>query len=91
MRLAYTEVRAPIAGIVDVRAARPGEVVAAGQPIVTLVDPDDLWVRADVEESYIDRIRLGDDAHRAPPLRERADGQRLLPRRRRRTTPPSAT
>ena len=28
-----------------------------GQPVVTLVNPDDLWVRADVEETYIDRIR----------------------------------
>jgi multidrug resistance efflux pump len=60
VRLAYTEIRAPIAGIVDVRAARPGEVVSPGQPIVTLVNPDDLWVRADVEETYIDRVRIGD-------------------------------
>ncbi len=60
VRLGYSEVRAPIPGIVDVRAATRGEVVNAGQPIVTLVDPNDLWVRADVEESYIDRIRLGD-------------------------------
>ena len=60
VRLAYTEVQAPIDGIVDVRAARAGEVVDPGQPIVTLINPDDLWVRADVEESYIDRIRLGD-------------------------------
>ena len=42
------------------RAARVGEVVSVGQPIVTLINPDDLWVRADVEESYIDRVRLGD-------------------------------
>ncbi len=47
-------------GIVDVRAARVGEVVTPGQPIVTLINPDDLWVRADVEETYIDRIRIGD-------------------------------
>ncbi len=60
VRLAYTEIRAPIAGLVDVRAARPGEVVSPGQPIVTLVNPDDLWVRADVEETYIDRVRIGD-------------------------------
>lgn len=60
VRLGYTEIRAPTAGIVDVRVARAGEVVAAGQPILTLINPDDLWVRADVEESYIDRIRLGD-------------------------------
>jgi multidrug resistance efflux pump len=60
VRLGYSEIHAPANGIVDVRAVRQGEVVAAGQPLLTLVDPDDLWVRADVEESYIDRIRLGD-------------------------------
>jgi HlyD family secretion protein len=25
-----------------------------------VINPDDLWVRADIEETYIDRIRLGD-------------------------------
>ena len=35
-------------------------MVSSGQPIVTLINPDDLWVRADVEESYIDRVKLGD-------------------------------
>ena len=60
MRLAYTEIHAPIDGIVDVRAARVGEVVNPGQPVVTLINPDDLWVRADVEETYIDRVRIGD-------------------------------
>ena len=60
VHLDFTEIRAPIDGIVDVRAARQGEVVGPGKGIVTLIDPDNLWVRADVEESYIDRIRLGD-------------------------------
>jgi HlyD family secretion protein len=60
VRLAYTELRSPIAGIVDVRAARAGEVVTAGQPIVTLLDPDDLWVRVDVEETYVDAVHVGD-------------------------------
>lgn len=61
IRLSYAEVRAPIPGVVDVRVSRPGEVVSIGQPLVTLVNPDDFWVRADVEESYIDRIRIGDE------------------------------
>jgi HlyD family secretion protein len=60
VRLRYTEIHAPMDGLVDVRAARVGEIVSPGQPIVTLINPDDLWVRADVEESYIDRVRLGD-------------------------------
>jgi HlyD family secretion protein len=60
VRLRYTELHAPIDGIVDVRATRLGEVVNPGQPVLTLINPDDLWVRADVEESYIDRVRIGD-------------------------------
>lgn len=60
VRLDYTQVRAPITGIVDKRTALQGEVVTPGQAIVTLIDQDNLWVRADVEETYIDRVHLGD-------------------------------
>jgi HlyD family secretion protein len=58
--LDYTKIIAPTNGIVDTRAALSGEVVNPGQAIVTLINQDDLWVRADVEETYIDRIHLGD-------------------------------
>lgn len=74
VRLGYAELHAPLAGIVDVRAARAGEVVAAGQPVLTLLDLDDLWVRADVEESYIDRVRLGDQLSVRLPSGERRMG-----------------
>jgi len=60
VRLSYTNIAAPLDGVVDVRAARQGEVVNPGQAIVSLVNPDDYWVRADVEETYIDRVRIGD-------------------------------
>jgi HlyD family secretion protein len=60
VRVGYTEIHAPSKGVVDVLAVRQGEVVATGQPILTLVDPDDLWIRVDVEETYIDRVRIGD-------------------------------
>ncbi len=58
--LGYTEIRAPISGFVDTRAALQGEVVNPGQAIVTLINPDDLWVRADVEETYLERIYPGE-------------------------------
>ena len=74
VRLGYTEVRAPIAGVVDVRAALPGEYVSPGQAIVTLLDPDDLWVRADVEETYIDGVRLGDHLKVRLPSGDERDG-----------------
>ena len=91
MHLDYTEIRAPIDGIVDVRAALPGEVVNPGQAIVTLINPDNLWVRADVEETYIDRIHLGDKlmvrlALRAPSAKARSSIAAWMP-----TTPRNAT
>ena len=58
-QLGYTKIYAPLDGIVSVRVAKQGEVVAQGSPIVVIVDVDHLWVRADVEESYIDDIQFG--------------------------------
>jgi HlyD family secretion protein len=58
-QLGYTKIYAPIDGIVSVRVAKQGEVVAQGSPIVVIVDVDHLWVHADVEESYIDSIEFG--------------------------------
>src|SRR5258705_3826476 len=74
VRLGYTEIRAPIDGVVDVRAARVGEVVTPGQPIVTLINPDDLWVRATIEETYIDRVRVGDKLKVRLPSGEEREG-----------------
>ena len=59
-RLGYTEIRSPINGLVTLRAALTGEVVNPAQPIVVMYDPDKLWVRADVAETYIHLIRIGE-------------------------------
>jgi HlyD family secretion protein len=74
VQLGYTEIHAPIDGIVDVRAALEGEVVNPGQAIVTIINPDDLWIRADVEESYIDGIHLGDKITVRLPSGEEREG-----------------
>jgi len=58
-QLGYTEIYAPLDGIVSVRVAKQGEVVQQGAPIVVVVDVDHLWVLADVEESYIDTVQFG--------------------------------
>ncbi len=53
---------APSDGTVINRLAEPGELVAAGRPIVTLIDLSDLYVRVFVAEKDIGRIRLGNPA-----------------------------
>ena len=60
VRLGYTNVNAPVSGTVSVRAARQGEVVNIGAPIVTIVDLSDTWARAAIPETYADHIGYGD-------------------------------
>jgi HlyD family secretion protein len=60
VRLGYTKIYAPATGTVLVRAAREGEVLTAGQAIVTIVDLSDTWVRAAIPETDADHIGLGD-------------------------------
>jgi HlyD family secretion protein len=60
VRLGYTNVYAPVSGTVSVRAARQGEVVNIGAPIVTIVDLSDTWARAAIPETYADHIGYGD-------------------------------
>jgi HlyD family secretion protein len=74
-QLGYTKIYAPIDGIVSVRVAKQGEVVAQGSPIVVIVDVDHLWVRADVEESYIDSVRFGQTLHVRLPSGDVLQGQ----------------
>jgi multidrug resistance efflux pump len=59
-RLGYTKVIAPVGGIVTIRAAREGEVVNLGQPIVIITDLNDTWVRASIPETDAVHISLGD-------------------------------
>jgi HlyD family secretion protein len=72
--LDYTKIIAPTNGVVDTRAALQGEVVNPGQAIVTLINQDDLWVRADVEETYISKIKLGDKMQIKLPSNEIREG-----------------
>ena len=74
VRLGFARVLAPIDGIVDVQPAREGEVVNSGQTLLTLINQDDLWVRADVEETYIDRVRIGDKLTVRLPSGEEREG-----------------
>jgi HlyD family secretion protein len=54
VQLGYSQVFAPVSGKVNVRAARQGEVVAAGAPIVTIMDLTQTWVYAPLPETQAD-------------------------------------
>jgi multidrug resistance efflux pump len=60
VQLDYSRIVSPIAGKVNVRAARQGEVVAAGTPIVTVTDLTQTWIYAPLPETEADAVKLGD-------------------------------
>jgi HlyD family secretion protein len=59
-RLGYTELKAPVGGVVQVLVARVGELVGPGAPVAVIVDPDHPWVRVAAPESDAEAVAVGD-------------------------------
>jgi multidrug resistance efflux pump len=56
------DVQSPIDGVVLAVQTAVGASVQAGQPIVTVTDPSQLWVSANIDETSIARVNLGQPA-----------------------------
>ena len=55
-------IRAPWTGMVTDRAHEPGEAIAAGMAVLTVMNPDDRWVRIYVPEDQVGAVRVGQRA-----------------------------
>ena len=60
INLDYAKVSAPFDGLVVRKWQSPGALVTAGRPVLTLFNPADLQVSANVEEKYLNLIHIGD-------------------------------
>jgi multidrug resistance efflux pump len=52
-------VQSPLDGVVLSVPTTPGASVQAGQALVTLVDPSQMWVNANIEETNVGRVKVG--------------------------------
>jgi membrane fusion protein, multidrug efflux system len=59
LNLEYTEVQAPLAGVVTRKAVEVGQVVQIGQPLLAVVALHDVWVVANFKETQLRRVRPG--------------------------------
>lgn len=59
LELSYTTIRAPRAGVVSKRTVAVGQMVAAGQAIVSIVPTDAVWVTANFKETQLAKMRVG--------------------------------
>ncbi len=75
VEVGYAKVYAPVTGKVEVWAARQGEVVGAGQPIVTIMDLSQTWVYAPLPETQADAVKLGDALRVAMPSGDTVEGK----------------
>ena len=59
LNLGYTELRAPIDGVVGNRRARPGAYAAASTQMLSIVPAKGLWIDANFKESQLANVRPG--------------------------------
>ncbi len=60
--LEYARITAPNAGLITIRHREPGEIVSAGAPVLTLMNPDDRWVRIYVRADRVGQLSIGQTA-----------------------------
>ncbi|AQR96781.1 HlyD family secretion protein [Clostridium saccharoperbutylacetonicum] len=51
--------RSPIDGVVVKKQGTVGEFISAGQSVITLIDPNKLYVTADIEETKLGKVKVG--------------------------------
>jgi HlyD family secretion protein len=61
-QIAETVATAPVSGVVLVKSADAGEILAAGTTILTIGDIDHPWLRGYINETDLSRIKLGSKA-----------------------------
>ena len=54
-----TVLRSPLAGIISRKRVEEGQVVQGGQPVLVIGDPHDVWILANIKESYIRDVAVG--------------------------------
>jgi membrane fusion protein (multidrug efflux system) len=59
LQLSYTVVTAPVSGVVSRKSVEPGQLVQPGQPLMSVVPLDDVWVVANVKETQIEDVVPG--------------------------------
>ena len=59
MNLGYTEVRAPVNGIVTRLKLEPGEWVESGEPAFGIIANDRIWIEANLKETQLTHVLKG--------------------------------
>lgn len=59
LNLEYATVKAPVKGVVSKKSVEPGQVIQPGQPLMTLIPLEQVWVTANFKETQLRDMRPG--------------------------------
>jgi membrane fusion protein (multidrug efflux system) len=62
LQLSYTYLTAPVSGVIAKRNAEAGALVQIGQSLMSIVPDKDVWVTANLKETQLTNVRVGDRA-----------------------------
>lgn len=54
-----TKLISPITGVISRQRVEEGQLIQRGQPVLVISDPKDVWVLANIKESYISDVFVG--------------------------------
>jgi membrane fusion protein (multidrug efflux system) len=57
--LAYTEVRAPVDGVISRMRLQPGEWLEEGEPAFSMINPATTWIEANLKETQLEHVEVG--------------------------------
>jgi membrane fusion protein (multidrug efflux system) len=60
LNLSYTRIIAPASGVVSKKSVEVGQLVQAGQPLMSVVPLHDVWLTANLKETEIADVKPGD-------------------------------
>jgi membrane fusion protein (multidrug efflux system) len=83
LNLSYTHITAPKSGVVSKKSVEVGQLVQAGQPLMSVVPLEDVWLTANLKETEVADVKPGEPAEFTvdayPGLRFRGHVESLSP------------
>jgi len=62
LQLSYTKIVAPMDGVVTRKIVEPGQIIQAGQGLLTIIPLETTWITANFKETQLQKMRPGQEA-----------------------------
>jgi membrane fusion protein (multidrug efflux system) len=61
LQLSYAKIYAPVPGQVSKKSIQPGQFIQPGQPVMALVQQNEIWITANYKETQLEGMRVGNE------------------------------